>query len=308
MKKTVVIVGTGPGLGNHIAEKFGSMDFRVILLARHEAVLKQYQKELTSQGIEAFCYAADASDFNSLKAALEKIFEQFGMIDALIYNVGITTLDAETHIDADTLIERYRTDVAGAYRCVQLLDQEAFAQKGGVILVTGGKLATQPHFEYLPLSMDKAALRAMVYAMLSSDELITLAETENHSNVNRIHNIISGIIDVLAVALIVLPIYGEPQGNYFYHVNLLSIARLSNIDIGIHWAIYLLIIGLGIARLAFISFDKERLCSIISKVSVAIGAVAICLFAAAREPYVTILLFLFFAAKIFLLLQQSRTK
>ena len=50
MKKTVVIVGTGPGLGNHIAEKFGSMDFRVILLARHEAVLKQYQKELTSQG------------------------------------------------------------------------------------------------------------------------------------------------------------------------------------------------------------------------------------------------------------------
>ena len=144
--------------------------------------------------------------------------------------------------------------------------------------------------------------------LLSSDELITLAETENHSNVKRIYNIISGIIDVLAVALIVLPIYGEPQGNYFYHVNLLSIARLSNIDIGIHWALYLLIIGLGIARLAFISFDKERLCSIISKISVAIGAAAICLFAAAREPYVTILLFLFFAAKIFLLLQQSRTK
>lgn len=165
MKKTVVIVGAGPGLGNHIAEKFGSMDFRVILLARHETSLKQYQKELTSQGIEAFCYAADASDFNNLKAALEKTFEQFGMIDALIYNVGITTLDAETHIDADTLIERYRADVAGAYSCVQLLDQEAFAQKGGVILVTGGKLATQPHFEYLPLSMDKAALRAMVYAM-----------------------------------------------------------------------------------------------------------------------------------------------
>ena len=144
--------------------------------------------------------------------------------------------------------------------------------------------------------------------LLSSEELITLAEAENHSNVNRIHNIISGIIDVLAIALIVLPIYGEPQGSHFYHVNLLSITYLSNIDIGIHWAIYLLIIGLGIARPAFISFDKEHLCGIISKVSVATGAAAICLFAAAREPYVTILLFLFFAVKIFLLLQQSRTK
>ncbi len=144
--------------------------------------------------------------------------------------------------------------------------------------------------------------------LLSSEELITLAEAENHSNVNRIHDIISGIIDVLAVALIVLPIYGEPQGSHFYHVNLLSITHLSNIDIGIYWAIYLLIIGFGIARLAFIFLGKERLCGIISKASAATGAAAICLFAAAREPYVTILLFLFFAVKIFLLLQQSRTK
>ena len=134
--------------------------------------------------------------------------------------------------------------------------------------------------------------------LLSSEELITLAEAENHSNVNRIHNIISGIIDILAIALIVLPIYGEPQGSHFYHVNLLSITHLSNIDIGIYWA----------ARLAFIFLGKERLCGIISKASAATGAAAICLFAAAREPYVTILLFLFFAVKIFLLLQQSRTK
>jgi transcriptional regulator with XRE-family HTH domain len=144
--------------------------------------------------------------------------------------------------------------------------------------------------------------------LLSGEELITLAETENHSNVKRIFNIISGIIDVLAVAFIVLPIYGESQGNYVYHVNILSNTHMPNIDIKIHWAIFLSIIGLGIARLTFICFDKESLYNITSKVSIATGAVAICLFAAAREPYATILLFLFFAVKIFLLLQQSRTK
>lgn len=144
--------------------------------------------------------------------------------------------------------------------------------------------------------------------LLSGEELITLAETENYSNVKRIYNIISGIIDVLAVALIVLPIYGEPQGNYFYHVNLLSNTHLPNIDLGIHWAIYLVIIGLGIARLAFINLNKESLYNITSKVSIAIGAAGICLFAAAREPYATILIFLFFVVKIFLLMKQSRTK
>ena len=144
--------------------------------------------------------------------------------------------------------------------------------------------------------------------LLSGEELITLAETENYSNVKRIYNIISGIIDVLAVALIVLPIYGEPQGNYFYHVNLLSNTHLPNRDLGIHWAIYLVIIGLGIARLAFINLNKDSLYNITSKVSIAIGAAAICLFAAAREPYATILLFLFFVVKIYLLMKQSRTK
>ena len=144
--------------------------------------------------------------------------------------------------------------------------------------------------------------------LLSGEDLIILAETENQSHIKRIYNIISGIIDVLAVALIVLPIYGEPQGSHVYHVNLLSNTHLPNIDIVIYWAVFLFIIGLGIARLAFIFFNKELLYSIASKVSIAAGTVAICLYAAAREPYATILLFLFFAVKIFLLLQQSRIK
>lgn len=144
--------------------------------------------------------------------------------------------------------------------------------------------------------------------LLSGEELITLAETENHSNVKRIYNMISGIIDVLAVAFIILPIYGNPQGNHVYHTNLLLNTHMPNIDLGIHWAIYLLIIGLGIARLAFICFDKELWYRITSRISIAAGAAAICLYAAAREPYATILLFLSFAVKIYLLLQQNKIK
>lgn len=144
--------------------------------------------------------------------------------------------------------------------------------------------------------------------LLSCEELVTLAQTENRSNMKRIYNIISGIMDVLTVAFIVLPIYGKPSGDYVYSVNLLAKTHSPNINIVIPWAVFLLIIGLGIARLAFIYFDKVLLYGIATKASIAIGATAVCLFAAAREPYVTILLFLFFAVKLFLLLQQSRIK
>lgn len=165
IKQTAIIVGAGPGLGNHVAEKFGSMGFRVILLARREEALKQYQRELEQKGIETAWYATDVSDSNSVKETFQTIHEKYGAADVMVYNVGITTPDKDTKIDTDVLLARYKTDVAGAYSCIREIATEEFAQKHGAILITGGKLATQPEFTYLPLSMDKAALRAMVYAM-----------------------------------------------------------------------------------------------------------------------------------------------
>lgn len=165
MKQTAVIVGAGPGLGYSLAETFGRKGFRIALLARNERKLKKYQEDLAAKGVEAFAYPADASEQSSLESSLGAITEQFGAPDVLIYNVGITTLDADTHIDADVLLQRYRVDVAGAYRCIQMMDTKEFARKNGAILVTGGGLAVHPNFAYLPLSMDKAALRAMVYAL-----------------------------------------------------------------------------------------------------------------------------------------------
>ena len=84
----------------------------------------------------------------------------------LFYNVGVTVADEEVKMTTQTLVERYMVDVAGAYNCVKLVDTKEFAEKNGAILVTGGGLALQPYAGYLPLSMDKAALRAMVQALV----------------------------------------------------------------------------------------------------------------------------------------------
>ena len=67
--------------------------------------------------------------------------------------------------DFDLLMERYRVDVAGAYHAITQVLGEDFSQKNGAILVTGGGLSLYPMYDYLPLSMDKAALRAMCLAL-----------------------------------------------------------------------------------------------------------------------------------------------
>ena len=65
----------------------------------------------------------------------------------------------------EILRERYQVDVVGAYNAIQQIATDEFAAKGGAILVTGGGLALYPSADYLPLSMDTAALRAMVKAL-----------------------------------------------------------------------------------------------------------------------------------------------
>lgn len=165
MKKTIFVVGAGRGLGNGVAEKFGKENFRVILMARNEKNLQSYASEFSAKGIEVHTRAADVSKFEEFAGIFNEAIKKFGVPDVLFYNVGITTPDDKNTRDAQTLVEHYVTDVAGSYNCIKLVATAEFAEKQGAILITGGGLAIQPYADYLPLSMDKAALRAMVLAL-----------------------------------------------------------------------------------------------------------------------------------------------
>ena len=167
MQKTIWVLGAGKGCGNHAAAKFGREGFRVVLMSRNAAHLTAYAEEFKAQGIEVYTAACDAADFDNVTETFKNLKAQFGTPDVFFYNVGITGLDSELPqpVDAGLLLQRYKIDVAGAYHAITQVADADFAAKQGAILVTGGGLALNPMFEYLPLSMDKAALRAMCLAL-----------------------------------------------------------------------------------------------------------------------------------------------
>ena len=167
MKKTIFVLGAGKGCGNRVAEKFGENGFRVILMARSEEHLAEYKKEFEEKGIEVYTKAANAAKPHSITKAFDELKAEFGIPDVLFYNVGITGPDADLKEakDVDLLMKRYQVDVAGAYHAIRQVLGEEFSRKNGAILVTSGGLSLYPMDEYLPLSMDKAALRAMCIAL-----------------------------------------------------------------------------------------------------------------------------------------------
>lgn len=163
MKKTLILVGAGKGLGNAIAREFASHDFRVVLIARSQEHLKEYEEELHGQGYEVYTKAADALYPETLTKAINEVKAELGTPDALVYNVGITEPDGEREITNELLMQRYQIDAASAYHCAALVATDEFAEKKGAILFTGGGFAKtfQPILFLKPLCIDKAALNAM---------------------------------------------------------------------------------------------------------------------------------------------------
>ena len=144
--------------------------------------------------------------------------------------------------------------------------------------------------------------------LLSGEELITLAETENRSNLKKIYSFIYGILDMMAVTFILFPLYANLVDGYIYSVNLLSFTDTTPIYLAIYWIVFIVLIALGIAKLMCVCFEKESWSNIITKCSLVLSTLFICFFAAARQPYVTALMFLLFVAKIFVWIKQTQTK
>jgi short-subunit dehydrogenase len=164
-KKTIIVVGAGKGLGNHVAEKFGTEGYRVILMARNPESLDAYKKELTEKGIEAYTHTADAAVPETLTEAFDWAKQKFGTPDVLFYNVGITAPVEDGKTDARELTRHFIVDVASAYHCFKLVCDEDFINRNGSVIFTGGGLAEYPTMGFLPLSIDKAALKAMAVAI-----------------------------------------------------------------------------------------------------------------------------------------------
>lgn len=89
--KTAIITGAARGIGKAIALKFAQQGANIAFtdLAIDDNA-KQTEKELAAFGVKVKGYASNAADFNDTHKVVEEIAKDFGTIDVLVNNAGIT--------------------------------------------------------------------------------------------------------------------------------------------------------------------------------------------------------------------------
>lgn len=89
--KTVIITGASRGIGKGIAEVFAQQGANIAFTYRSsDEKAKDLEKELAANGCKARGYKSDASDFDAAQQLAADVLEEFGSIDVLVNNAGIT--------------------------------------------------------------------------------------------------------------------------------------------------------------------------------------------------------------------------
>ena len=139
--------------------------------------------------------------------------------------------------------------------------------------------------------------------LLSGEKLLSIAEKENRSNIQKLCDLLLGIVDVCGVMLIVLPLYPKTIGEYIYSVNLFAYTETTSLNRMIYWATFVALITLGMIKIMLRKFSIPKYDKIMTDISIVLHILIVLFLAMAREAYAVAVAFLLLVIKGILLLK-----
>jgi len=133
--KVALITGAGRGIGLAIAKVFAENGATIALtdLAFSEEA-DEFVKEYTQKGGKIKLYKADASDFNNCEETVNLILTDFGQIDALINNAGITRDSLLMRMTEDQWDLVMKVNLKSVFNMTKAVLKPMMKQKNGSII------------------------------------------------------------------------------------------------------------------------------------------------------------------------------
>ena len=88
--KTAVITGAARGIGKAIAKRFAEEGCNIAFTDLNEESIRATEAELQTLGVKVVGYLSNAANFEDVENTVKQIHQDFGRIDVLVNNAGIT--------------------------------------------------------------------------------------------------------------------------------------------------------------------------------------------------------------------------
>ncbi|MGD6766607.1 3-oxoacyl-[acyl-carrier-protein] reductase [Mammaliicoccus lentus] len=135
MTKTALVTGASRGIGKKIALQLGEEGYNVVVnYAGNKEKAEEVVSEIKNFGVEAFAIQANVSEQDEVKAMIKETLNQFGTIDVLVNNAGITRDNLLMRMKQNEWDDVINTNLKGVFNCVQAVTRPMLKQKSGRII------------------------------------------------------------------------------------------------------------------------------------------------------------------------------
>ncbi len=133
--QVAVVTGAGRGIGHEIALRLAREGARVASVSRREETSQSTADEINQlRAGAAKAYAVDVADHAAVQATGAKILEDFGRVDVLVNNAGVTRDGLSMRMSMDDWDIVLDTNLKGAFSFIQALMRSMIKQRSGRII------------------------------------------------------------------------------------------------------------------------------------------------------------------------------
>jgi short-subunit dehydrogenase len=156
--QVVLITGASSGIGRGLALELARRGASIGLLARRRELLEEIVQEITRSGGVAVALPADVTHPDEVRSVTSELRKQFGHIDVLIANAGITAVTDATELDPEQFADVLNVNVMGAVNSVAAVLPEMIKRGSGQLVAISSLAAYRGHRKAAAYSASKSSL------------------------------------------------------------------------------------------------------------------------------------------------------
>lgn len=161
MAKTAIITGAGRGIGAAIAKRLAKDGFNIAINELTPNSAAETLEACRAMGVKAEVYTADVSDHAQCEEMVKQVKADFGTIDALVNNAGITRDGLLLKMSEENYDDVIRINQKSVFNMTKLVGAVMLRQKSGKIV----NLASVAGLYGNPGQMNYSASKGAVISM-----------------------------------------------------------------------------------------------------------------------------------------------
>ena len=156
--KIAIVTGASQGIGKTTAELFSKSGAHVVCIARNEKKIKNLVDTISKNGHSASYNSCDVSDGDLFQNTIKSVINDYGKIDILINNAGITRDSLVLRMKSDQWDEVLNTNLKGAFYATKSVLRSMMKNKYGRIINITSIVGLQGNSGQSNYSASKAGL------------------------------------------------------------------------------------------------------------------------------------------------------